>query len=70
MINETFYKVGKFRFPTLKLSREEIQKTYLEAGFGIISWNEMGQTVRHKADAPPPLADGENAFVMVAVKLH
>lgn len=62
VLNQNFYRFGKFKFPTVPISAGEIQKSWPENGFTIKEWRE--QDVEENS-----LYDASATFGMVCRKL-
>jgi len=66
VLEETFYRVGNFRFGCLKINKSDIQHAYTSQGFEIKTWKEFIPPPRNEVEAE--FSDFQKAFVMHAVK--
>ena len=66
VLEETFYRVGNFRFGCLKINKSDLQHAYTSQGFEIKTWKEFIPPPRNEVEAE--FSDFQKAFVMHAVK--
>lgn len=67
VLDETFYRVGNFRFSCLNISESDLKTVYAANGFEIKSWKEYIPPPRNAEEAE--FSDFQKAFVMHAVKV-
>lgn len=67
VLEETFYRVGKFSFRCLKITESEVKTAYTTNGFEIKTWKEYIPPPRTAEEAE--VSDFQKAFVMHAVKV-
>ena len=67
VLEETFYRVGNFRFQALKLSAEEIRKMWEDSGFKIQEWRPLFKETPITSEEND-FSDFKNAFCMLACK--
>ncbi|CAG2193231.1 unnamed protein product [Mytilus edulis] len=67
VLDQTFYRVGNFRFSCLKISESDLKAVYATNGFDIKSWKEYIPPPRNAEEAE--FSDFQKAFVMHAVKV-
>ncbi|KAK3593401.1 hypothetical protein CHS0354_021980 [Potamilus streckersoni] len=67
VLEETFYRVGDFRFKCAYIRKDQLQDIWEKEGFEILSLKDFNDTCSsHKAGND--FSDFQNAFVMVAKK--
>lgn len=66
VLEQTFYRVGDFKFQCLYINQSELQNVYETNGFQIKSWKEYIPPPRNETEAE--FSDFQKAFIMHATK--
>ncbi|KAK3593405.1 hypothetical protein CHS0354_021984 [Potamilus streckersoni] len=69
VLEETFYRVGDFRFKCTYITKDQLQDIYQKEGFEIISLKDLNETYSAHMEEYD-YSDFKNAFVMVARKVE
>ena len=67
VLEETFYRVGNFRFPCLTLSSEKIRSMWGESGFTVMEWRKLFKETPIIIEEND-FSDFKDAFCMLARK--
>lgn len=67
VLNQSFYRVGDFKFLCLSIDKKTLQKSFTENGFKIMFWREYFPPEQLETD--PEYSNFQTAFVLEVVKI-